>query len=200
LVRAGGQPRLVLKHMLAFGTLLGWAARAFGATREYPAAQNRRARSMREIRALLRLRRWGFPTSRCLGFSLRHHVVAMEYVAGAPLGPSLSARAGDLGRMLAAMHARGYSMGDANPENMIVSDHIVPFDFEQSHFAADDAQKGFDLAWAAAFLACDADRARFYAAYGPRPRTLTAATRSADAHLLGFQPIVEHYGRKWRRA
>jgi hypothetical protein len=201
-VYAGGEPRLVLKHMLRFGTLLGWAARSFGATREYPPRAGRTARTVRETRALLRLHRWGFATPRCLGFSVREHVIAMEHIAGRPLGPQLSARAEDLGAMLAAMHARRYSMGDANPENMIVdgAGRIVPFDFEQSHFAANDTQMGFDLAWAAAFLGSDGDRARFFAAYGERPRALMAATRSADAHLLGFAPIVEHYGQKWRRA
>jgi tRNA A-37 threonylcarbamoyl transferase component Bud32 len=201
-----GEPRtLVLKHLLRFGTLLGWAARTFGATREYPDRQDATARTVREVRALLRLARWGFPTPRCLGFSLREQIIAMEYVEGLPLAEQMArepALVAQLGALLARMHAHDYSTGDANPENMLVdaNGRIIPLDFEQSLFGAEAtcARKGFDLAWAGAFLATDEDRARLAAAYGGYPAPLAAAVRSARAHLDRFFPIVEWYGRRWR--
>ena len=208
LVRADGETRtLVLKHLLRFGTLLGWAARTFGATREYQAAQGATARTVREVRALRRLRRWGFPTPRCLGFSLRERIIAMEYVAGQPLAEQMArepALVAQLGALLARMHAHDFSTGDANPENMLVDGggRIVPLDFEQAHFQAQTTwtRKGFDVAWASAFLATDEERARLLDAYGPCPAPLAHATRAARAHLDRFFPIVEWYGRRWRGA
>jgi hypothetical protein len=206
LVRGDGEARtLVLKHLLRFGALLGWAARRFGATREYPTAQDATSRAVREVRALLRLHRWGFPTPRCLGFSLRERIVAMDHVEGLPLAEQMMrqpALVAQLGALLARMHAHDVSTGDANPENMLVdaSGRIVPLDFEQAHFGAQTtwARKGFDLAWAGAFLASDGERARFLAAYGPRAVPLADAIRGAGAHLDRFAPIVDWYGRKWR--
>jgi hypothetical protein len=206
LAREDGEARtLVLKHLLRFGTLLGWAARMFGATREYPTAQDATARAVREVRALLRLRRWGFATPRCLGFSLRQRIVAMEHVVGLPLAEQMMrdpALVPQLGSLLARMHAHDFSTGDANPENMLVdaSGRIVPLDFEQAHFGLQTtwARKGFDVAWAGAFLAADEERARLLAAYGPCPAPLAAATRAARAHLDRFCPIVDWYGRRWR--
>jgi len=206
LARPDGAGRtLVLKHLLRFGTLLGWAARTFGATREYQTAQGATARAIREVRALRRLRRWGFPTPRCLGFSLRARIIAMEYVDGLPLAEQMARQPAlipQLGALLARMHAHGFSTGDANPENMLVDagGRIVPLDFEQSHFHGQTTwtRKGFDVAWASAFLATDEERARLHAAYGPCPPPLADATRAARAHLDRFFPIVEWYGRRWR--
>jgi len=204
--RAGEEPRtLVLKHLLRFGTLLGWAARTVGATTEYPRAQGATARTVREARALVRLHRLGFPTPRCLAVSVRERVVAMEHVAGAELAREAARApdlAGALGQLLARMHAADYSMGDANPENMLVDGQgrIVPLDLEQSHFGAETTwrRRGFDLAWAAAFLASDEQRRSFLDAYGARPAALEEATVAARTHLARFSPIVELYGRRWR--
>ena len=208
LTRPGEAPRLlVLKHLLAFGTLLGWAARAFGATREYPRAQGTSARTSREARASLLLHRLGFASPACLGFSVRERVVAVDYVEGRPLAEALGrspALVEQLGVLLARMHTADYSTGDPNPENMLVDStgRIVPLDLEQSHFGAGATctRKGFDVAWAGAFLATDADRERLLAAYGPRSPELEDAIRIARAHLDRFAPIVEHYGRRWRAA
>jgi hypothetical protein len=201
----GATHTLVLKHLLRFGTLLGWAARRFGATREYPRRQDATTRTVREVRALLRLARWGFPTPRCLGFSLRDRIIAMEHVVGLPLAEQMGrepALIAQLGGLLARMHAHDYSTGDANPENMLVDARrrIIPLDFEQSLFGSQTtwAHRGFDLAWAGAFLATDEERAQLAAAYGPHPAPLVDAERAARAHLARFSPIVEWYGRRWR--
>ncbi len=208
IVRTGDAPRrLVLKHLLWFGTLLGWVARHLGATREYPEEAGRVARTRREVRALLQLGREGLPVPRLLGCSLRHHVVAMTFIEGEELAPALVREprlVEELGALLARLHGAGLSTGDANPENMAVDRRgkIVLFDLEQSHFGAatDWRKRGFDLAWAAAFLATDLDRARFYAAYGARPAPLDAAIADANRHLRRFSPLVEWYGQRWRRA
>jgi hypothetical protein len=205
LTAPGRRPRhLVIKRLLWFGTILGWVGRRFGATRACPAATGTRARTTREVRALLRLHRRGFPVPACLGFSVRDRLLAMEYVPGAPLAPALVRRpglVGELGRLLARMHATGFALGDANPENMAVDAHgrIVLYDFE--HAEGGDHRwyrKGFDLAWVGAFLATDDDRRRLLGAYGPRPGGLTAAIASARLHLHRFSPVIDWYGRGWR--
>jgi MoaA/NifB/PqqE/SkfB family radical SAM enzyme len=206
LTRDGEPPRrIVLKHLLRFGTLLGWAARWFGATREYPPHPGAVARCTREVRALLRLHRQGLPVPRCLGHDLRGRLLVMEYVEGTPLAPALGrdpALIDQLGRLLARLHAAGCAMGDANPENMALdgAGRIVPFDLECVLFGAQVTAKkiGFDLAWAGAFLASDGERDRLCAAYGPRSAAVERAIADARRHIARFSPLVEWYGRRWR--
>ncbi len=194
--------RLVLKHALRFGTFLGWAAREFGAMREYPRALGRTARHAREAAALDQLARAGLPAPHCLGRD--DLVLALEWIDGTDLARELARRpelAGELGRLLARMHAHGLAMGDANPRNFAVTAAgIVPFDLEVSHAAASSAQKGFDLAWAAAFLPDEHARMRFFAAYGRRDAALDAGISAARAHLARYQPLVTLFARRWREA
>jgi MoaA/NifB/PqqE/SkfB family radical SAM enzyme len=206
LTRDGEPPhQIVLKHLLRFGTLLGWAARRFGATPEYPERPGAVARCAREVRALLRLHRRGFRVPACLGYDLRRRVIAMEYVQGSELAPELGrnpSAVDDLGRILGQMHGAHYSMGDANPENMAVdaAGRIVFYDFENSLFGREvtSTKMGFDLAWAGAFLAGDRERDRLRAAYGPCPAELNEAIVAARRHISRFSPLVEWYGRRWR--
>ncbi len=201
----GETRRLVLKHTLRFGTLLGWVVREIGAMREYPADMTRDRRFAREVHALRELDRAGVPVARCLGSSSRARVVALEWIEGPALAYALARRpalAGDLGKLLARMHACELAMGDPNPRNVAVDarDELVPFDFEVSHARATSRQKGFDLAWASAFLPDDAARASFFAAYGPRSLELEAGIASARGHLARFWPLVDFYAWRWRRA
>jgi len=203
---AGAPERIVLKHTLRFGTLLGWAAREFGAMREYPRALGRRARFAREVRALRELRAAGIAVPRCLGTSARSLAMALEWIDGPSLAFELargdaSALAGELGTLLARMHARGLAMGDANPRNVAVAHRgLVPFDLEVSHPVAGERARGFDIAWASAFLPSDAAREAFFAAYGPRTTELDAAIAAARTHLARFWPLVDLYAWRWRRA
>jgi len=91
-------------------------------------------------------------------------------------------------------------MGDANPRNIAVrAGELVPFDLEVSHEGASDRQKGFDLAWASAFLPDDTARAQLFAAYGRRTEALDAAIETTRAHLARFWPLVDFYAWRWRR-
>ena len=205
LVTLDGGERVVLKHALRFGTFLGWAAREFGAMCQYPRALGRQSRHRREVHALAALRGAGVAVPRCLGASDRDRVIALEWVDGPDLAGELARRptlAGELGRLLARIHAAGLALGDANPRNFAVTagDRIVPFDLEVSHDGATDAQQGFDLAWAAAFLPDAATREAFFAAYGPRSTALADAVAAADAHLAGYRPLIDLYARRWREA
>jgi tRNA A-37 threonylcarbamoyl transferase component Bud32 len=204
LVTIEGGERIVLKHLLRFGTLLAWVAREFGATREYPRALDVVTRAIREVRAASRMRRAGIHAPRRLGFSLRHRVIAMEWIEGddlaaaLPRDPSLAPR---LGTLLRAMHGVGIAMGDANPRNFAVdgAGRIVPFDLELTHLGpkATARKKGFDLAWAAAFLPDDESRARFLSGYGAPPAGTAIAIRRAEAHLLRFAPLIDWFARRW---
>ncbi|HEX4454154.1 MAG TPA: lipopolysaccharide kinase InaA family protein [Kofleriaceae bacterium] len=201
----GESHKLVLKHTLRFGTLLGWVVREVGAMREYPRSLGRRARFAREVAALRELAPAGVAVPRCLGASTRSHAMAMEWIDGRALAFELGRRpalASELGRLLAQLHARDLAMGDANPRNVAVtaSGRLVAFDFEVSHARASEPQKGFDLAWASAFLPSDAARDELFAAYGPRSAALDAAIAGARAHLARFWPLVDFYAWRWRRA
>jgi hypothetical protein len=162
--------KLVLKHMLRFGTLLAFCARELGAMREYPRRLGTFARTVREVRASRRLRRNGLRAPRVLAFDLRSRALALEWIDGVDLATRLDAHALRLGRLLARMHALDYSMGDANPRNLLVdgSGQLVAVDLEVSHLRTTAAQRGFDLAWVCAFLRDDVIRARLLDAYGPR--------------------------------
>jgi tRNA A-37 threonylcarbamoyl transferase component Bud32 len=202
--RDGTTERIVLKHTLRFGTLLGWVAREVGAMREYPKHLSRRDRFAREVRALRELHAAGVPVPRCLGASARSYAMALEWIDGPALAFELGRRpelAGDLGTLLARMHGRELAMGDANPRNVAVNPRgeLVPFDLEVSHARATARQKGFDLAWASAFLPSDAARDEFFAAYGTRSPALDAAIAAARAHLARFWPLVDYYAGRWRR-
>ena len=197
--------RLVLKHSLAFGTFLGWASRGFGVMCLYPRAMGRTARYRREVRALAELRSAGIPTPRCLGANARARVLALEWIEGRDLAVEVARRpalAGELGRLLARIHALGFALGDANPRNFAVTagDRIVPFDLETALPNATSAQQGFDLAWAAAFLPDELARARMFAAYGARSPELDAGVAAAAAHLAGYWPLVDLFARRWREA
>ena len=200
-----GEPeKIVLKHTLRFGTLLAWAAREFGAMREYPRALGRRARFAREVRALRELHAAGVAVPRCLGASERSLAMALEWIDGPSLAYEFargdaSALAGELGTLLARVHARGLAMGDANPRNVAVGARgLVPFDLEVS--GDGERARGFDLAWASAFLPSDAARAAMFAAYGERTPALDDAIAAARAHLARFWPLVDFYAWRWRRA
>ena len=200
-----GEPeKIVLKHTLRFGTLLGWAAREFGAMREYPRTLGRRARFAREVRALRDLHEAGIAVPRCLAASERSLAMALEWIDGPSLAYEFargdsSALAGELGALLARMHARGLAMGDANPRNVAVGAHgLVPFDLEVSDET--ERARGFDLAWASAFLPSDAARDAFFAAYGALTPGLESAMTAARAHLARFWPLVDFYAWRWRRA
>ncbi len=200
---AGGGKRIVLKHTLRFGTLLGWVAREVGAMREYPRDLRRNERFIREVRALHALAAAGVPVPHCLAASDRSHAMALEWIDGPALAFELGKRpelAADFGALLARMHAEGVAMGDANPRNVAVNARgLVPFDLEVSHARATEREKGFDLAWAAAFLPDDAARATFFAGYGPRSQALDAAIDNARTHLAGFWPLVDIAAKRWRR-
>jgi hypothetical protein len=202
LVEIDGE-RLVLKHTLRFGTLLGWVAREVGAMREYPRDLRRSERFIREVRALRELADAGVPVPRCLGASDRVHAMALEWIDGPALAYELGSRpalARDFGALLARMHAEGLAMGDANPRNVAVNARgLVPFDLEVSHASATDREKGFDLAWAAAFLPDAAARDAFFVAYGPLSSELDTSIAHARAHLARFWPLVDIFAKRWRR-
>jgi hypothetical protein len=200
-----GEPdrHLVLKHLLRFGTLLAWTARELGATREYPRPLGATARTIREVRAMGRLRRASVAAPRCLGFSVRRRVEAMEWIEGGDLAAALphDPRLPEaLGQLLARMHAAGVAMGDANPRNMAVdgAGRIVPFDLELSHLGGEATctKRGFDLAWAAAFLP-EEGRARLFDAYGARSPALEQAVVDARVHLVRFHPLIDWFARRW---
>jgi hypothetical protein len=199
----GEVQRVVLKHTLRFGTLLAWVARELGAMHEYPRMLGRDVRFAREVHALRELERAGVVAPRCLGASADGRVMALEWIEGPALAYELGRRpelAGALGRLLARMHGQGLAMGDANPRNIAVRDgELVPFDLEVSHPRATEAQKGFDLAWASAFLPDAAARAALFAAYGPRAPALDDAIAATRAHLARFWPLVDLYAWRWRR-
>jgi hypothetical protein len=206
LERPGTPPiRLALKHMLHYGTLLAWGAKRFSTQRDYPRGLSATRRVIREVRALLRLEREGLPAPRLLGFSIRHRLIATEWVDGADLAVELSqpTHAAELGRLLARMHAVGFSMGDANPRNMVVdgSGRIVPFDLEVAHMGGELTvrRQGFDLAWAEAFIAEAAGRDAFFHSYGPRSAELERAMTSARRHLARFEPLLQWEARRWSR-
>lgn len=200
----GEEQRIVLKQMLRFGSFLGWAARAFGAMCEYPQSMSRTARFQRELDALQALQRAGVAVPQYLGASAELHVIAMKWIAGVDLSSVLkrqSAVARELGRLLAQIHEQGMSMGDANPRNFVVSEAgLFPFDFETSHVRATAQQKGFDLAWAAAFLPDDAALDSFYAGYGPRSAVLDAGIATARSHLIRFWPLIDLFAWKWHHS
>lgn len=195
--------RLVLKHTLRFGTLLGWVAREVGAMREYPRDLRRSERFAREVGALRKLADAGVPVPRCLGASARVHAMALEWIDGPALAYALGTRpelARDFGALLARMHAQRLAMGDANPRNVAVNARgLVPFDLEVSHARATDREKGFDIAWAAAFLPDDRARDAFFTAYGPRTAALDAGIEVAQAHLARFWPLIDLFAMRWRR-
>jgi hypothetical protein len=200
----GDAQRFVVKHTLRFGTLIAWVAREVGAMHRYPRDVRRHTRFAREVAALRTLARAGVAVPHCLGATARSHAMAMELVAGPSLAFELGHRpelASALGRLLAKLHAAGIAMGDPNPRNIAVtaSGELVPFDLEVSHDRATDAHKGFDLAWAAAFLPGDDARAAMFAAYGSRSHALDAAIAATRAHLDRFWPLVDLYAWRWRR-
>ncbi|HEU0031587.1 MAG TPA: RIO1 family regulatory kinase/ATPase [Kofleriaceae bacterium] len=202
--RGDGAPEtLVLKHMLGFGTLLGWGGRELGTMREHPRAIGRAARFHREHAALVALAGAGIRVPRVLGACADEHVIALEWIDGLDLGSALHdqpALAHALGALLRRIHAAGYAMGDANPRNLLVAGGaLVPIDLETSHAHATPRQQGFDLAWAAAFLP-DAARAELFAGYGARAPVLDAAITDARAHLDRFWPLVDLFAARWRRS
>jgi hypothetical protein len=197
---------LVIKHVLRFGTLLAWVAREFSATNQHPQAISRRARTIREIKALRCLHRHGIPAPLCLAYRVRDGLFAMEWIEGVELGALLHTDvtlAARLGALMSQMHSNGFAMGDANPTNLLVNraGQIVALDHEFAHLGRDAvwAKKGFDLAWAASFMPNDSWRRVFFEHYGELSQPLLTALTKSEAHLLRFGPAIDWFAQYWRR-
>lgn len=199
--------RVVLKHMLRFGTLLGWGGRELGTMAQHPRTLGRTVRYERELAALETFARGGIGVPAILGASRREHVIALEHIDGVDIARTLAREpartadlAGQLGELLARVHAIGYAFGDPNPRNLLVTARgLVAIDLETSHARANPEQKGFDLAWASAFLPIAA-RASMLRAYGVRSRELDAGIDAAHAHLERYWPLVDLFARRWGSA
>jgi hypothetical protein len=207
LVELPGGRRVVLKHMLRFGTLLGWGGRELGTMAQHPGTLGRAARFDRELAALEAFARAGVGVPAVLGANRREHVIALDYIDGGDVARLLAREpartveiAGQLGEMLARVHRAGYAFGDPNPRNLLVAGgRLVALDLETSHADANDLQQGFDLAWASAFLPA-AGGAAMLDAYGARSRELDAAIDAAHAHLERYWPLVDLFARRWGAA
>jgi tRNA A-37 threonylcarbamoyl transferase component Bud32 len=210
LTSAGRPPRrLVVKRALAFGSVMAWGARHFGANYVYGAATSSAARITREAAALRMLASQGIAVPRCLAADADHALLALEWIDGTPAahalhGPDAPHRAREIGALLRRVHDIGVTLADGHPGNMMIardSDRLVLFDLEFAECnGSTPARRGFDLAYAGVLMPAPALCHAMLDAYGARSREEQAALDEAERHLRRFGRLLEMERARWAPA
>jgi tRNA A-37 threonylcarbamoyl transferase component Bud32 len=207
-VEGGGAPiQLVVKKALAFGTLMAWGARHFGANYIYSPTTTAHARIAREAAALRFLADHGVAVPRCLAADPERSLIAIEWIEGTHAATALHAApsptsdlAAQIGALFARVHALGVTLADGHPGNMLVrpTGELVLFDLEFAECAdATAARRGFDLAYAAVLMPTAAQRDAMLAAYGARTDDDLAAFAVAERHLRKFGRLLDMERARW---
>lgn len=195
---------IILKRALPMGTVLALGARIAG---PQPFAPDVRAaaRIAREARALRVLHAAGVRVPRVLAADAERGALLMTDLAGEPLPRALARPDG--ARWLAAYaaairaaHAAGVVLTDGHAGNALAcpDGSVALLDLEFAELATDlgpafDARRGFDIAYAAMYVA-PAERAAFLAAVGDAPGLADAQTQVAR-----FAPLFERERARQRR-
>lgn len=205
---ADGRParRLVVKRALAFGSLMAWGARHFGANYVYGRTTSGAARIAREAAALRMLTSHGVAVPRCLAASAEHLLLATDWIDGAPAahalhGPDGERRAREIGALLRRVHDIGVTLADGHPGNMMIAratDQIVLFDLEFAECTGSTpARRGFDLAYAGVLMPTAALSDAMLDAYGSRSPAEQAGIDDAERHLRRFGRLLEMERARW---
>jgi tRNA A-37 threonylcarbamoyl transferase component Bud32 len=208
-VDAADGTRIVVKRALAFGSVMAWGARHFGANYVYAADVAGSARIAREAAALRFLDANGIAVPRCLAAAPDHGLLALAWIDGTPAAVTLRTTPGDalareIGAQFRRIHGLGVTLADGHPGNMLVEDgtgRLVVFDLEFAETSGSTpARRGFDLAYAAVLMPTEAQRAAMLDAYGERTPDEAAALLTAEQHLRRFGRLLEMERARWDRA
>lgn len=152
-VRSLGQTKVVVKRFTSEIGLLKWLPPAILLRTSYPFALTPRERFRREMK-FMSLGEWrGFRVPRVISVDEDELVVVREFIDGEPLKCDRWTDVVTLGRVLAEIHSRGFSMGDVKPTNFLIGGgEPYVIDAEQSTQFRSDLG-GWDLAVAAFFIA-----------------------------------------------
>jgi tRNA A-37 threonylcarbamoyl transferase component Bud32 len=201
----GGEPRrLVLKRALAFGTLMAWGARNFGANYVYAAATSGVARIGREARALRFLAEHDVAVPSVLAADAARKLIALQWIDGRPAATALHETGGvalakRIGALVRRVHELGVTLGDGHPGNMMLGETgLVLFDLEFAECEhATPARRGFDLAYAAVLMPTLAHVDAMLDGYGDRSSADRAAFSTAEEHLRRFGTLLEMERKRW---
>jgi tRNA A-37 threonylcarbamoyl transferase component Bud32 len=208
-VDAADGTRIVLKRALAFGSVMAWGARHFGANYVYAPEVAGSARITREAAALRFLDAHGILVPRCLAAAPDRGLLALAWVDGTPAAVALRRTPGEtlakeIGALFRRVHELGVTLADGHPGNMLVEDgtgRLVIFDLEFAETSGSTpARRGFDLAYAAVLMPTEAQRAAMLDAYGPRTVDEAEALVTAEQHLRKFGRLLEMERARWDRA
>jgi tRNA A-37 threonylcarbamoyl transferase component Bud32 len=186
--------RLVLKKALPHGSLMALAARIAGPMPYLGVTMTERVQ--READALARLAAEGVAVPRLHAADAEAGLIAMACVEGECLAGRAddAAVAARFGRTLAAVHRAGVALCDGHPGNAILEPggRVVVIDLEWAAIGeAAHERRGFDLAYASAFLPGDASRAAFFRGYGRVTGVVRAQLEEAQGELAPFASLMK---------
>ncbi len=189
-VRDLGGVRVVVKRFSSEIGLLKWLPPAIFLRASYPFTLVPRERFKRELR-FMTFEGWqGFRVPKIVSVDEEELVVVREFVEGEPLRCDKPEDAATLGRVLAEVHSKGFSMGDAKPTNLLISGG-VPYvvDAEQSVPFRED-WGGWDLAVAAFFISLVnyAEVSKFRELFGELSRAYLKSGGSRNAYCEILSP------------
>ncbi|MCS7099506.1 MAG: hypothetical protein RMH84_00265 [Sulfolobales archaeon] len=151
-IREVGGRKVVVKKFTSEIGLLKWLPPAIFLRASYPFAIAPRERFKRETK-FMEFGEWsGFRVPRILSTDEVELVVVREYVEGEVVRCDRVADVRTLGKVLAEVHSRGFSLGDVKPTNFLISGS-VPYviDAEQSTRFRED-MGSWDLVVVAFFI------------------------------------------------
>ncbi|MCX8185138.1 MAG: hypothetical protein RMI56_03640 [Sulfolobales archaeon] len=151
-IREIGGKKLVIKKFTSEIGLLKWLPPAILLRASYPFTITPRERFKREV-GFMEFKDWSeLRVPKILSVDESELVITREYIEGKIVRCDKLADVRILGRVLAEVHNRGFSMGDVKPSNFLISGS-VPYviDAEQSTQFRED-MGSWDLAVAAFFI------------------------------------------------
>ncbi|MEM2006912.1 MAG: hypothetical protein QXG17_05520 [Sulfolobales archaeon] len=151
-VRNLGETKVVVKRFTSEIGLLKWLPPAILLRASYPFALTPRERFKRETKFMDYSGWQRFRCPKIYSVDEEELVIMREYIDGVPLRCDRLADVVILGRVLAEIHSKGFSMGDVKPTNFLISSG-VPYviDAEQSTPFRDELGS-WDIAVAAFFI------------------------------------------------
>ncbi len=196
-----GGTKVVVKRFSSEVGLLKWLPPALLLRASYPFALAPRERLRRELE-FMRFGGWrGLRVPKILSVDEGELIIVREFVEGEPLRCDRPEDVAVLGRVLAEVHGRGFSMGDVKPTNFLLSQgtpYVV--DAEQSAPSRDD-WNSWDLAVASFFVSLTnyAETSRFrelfgelskaYLDSGGNRRAYCEVLSPKNAAVIAFMPL-----------